>query len=305
ALRVRVRADHHGRDGSPLAVALGDLGETELEQAVPVQHQERLAGKERLGPLDAASRIEDWILPRIPDTEPEAGAVAQVLLDAPPQVVEVEHDLADAAGAQGLEDVLEEGPARNRDERLRRGVGERPKARPAARREHHGAADHASSGTWAASRDRTDASSGRAASMRRPTAYTPGPRSASWKSIRWSRPSRRWRFHAMKSRWTSTGASRSKGAASGSSAARSPARSSAARLRPWRVSMPCSTKCSSSQRASRPSKRRRKARHDGSGWCAPATWNAASRSTAASKSGRASAGRALAAAHSVVSPMSS
>src|SRR5438094_930503 len=174
ALRVRVRPDHHGRDGAPFAMALHDLHETELEQAVPVQHQERLAGKERLGPLDAASRIEDWILPRIPDTEPEARAVAQVLLDAPPQVVEVEHDLADAAGVQGLEDVLEEGPARNRDERLRRGVGERPKARPAARREHHGAVDHASSGTWAASRDRTDASSGRAASMRRPTAYTPG-----------------------------------------------------------------------------------------------------------------------------------
>ena len=155
-------------------MALHDLHETELEQAVPVQHHERLAGKERLGPLDAASRIEDRILPRIADAEPEARAVSQVLLDAPAEVMKIEHDLANAAGAQELEDVFEEGPARHRNERLRGAVGERREARPAPCREHHGAADHPSSGTWAASRARTDASSGRASSMRRATAYTPG-----------------------------------------------------------------------------------------------------------------------------------
>src|SRR2546426_870840 len=83
------------------------------------------------------------------------GAAARVRLDAPPQVMEVEHARVDAARAQELEDVLEEGPARTPNQRLRRGVGERREARPAARREHHGAADHASSGTWAASRART------------------------------------------------------------------------------------------------------------------------------------------------------
>ena len=83
ALRVRVRPDHHGRDGAPFAMALHDLHETELEQAVPVQHHERLARKERLGVLDPASRIEDRILPRIAHAEPEARAVSQVLLDAP------------------------------------------------------------------------------------------------------------------------------------------------------------------------------------------------------------------------------
>jgi len=34
-----------------------------------------------------------------------------VLLDAPAEVMQIEDDLANAAGAQELEDVLEEGPA--------------------------------------------------------------------------------------------------------------------------------------------------------------------------------------------------
>src|SRR5439155_19883475 len=97
------------------------------------------------GPLDAASRIEDRILPRIADAEPEARAVAQVLLDAPAAVMQIEDDLANAAGAQELEDVLEEGPARHRNDRLPGAVGDRRQAPPAPCREHHGAAEHPSS----------------------------------------------------------------------------------------------------------------------------------------------------------------
>src|SRR5207247_8976936 len=109
---IAARPPHPGCAAPPSAVAPHAVREAELGQAVPVQHRERLAGEERLGPLDAAPRIEDRVLPRVADPEPEARAVAQVLLDAPPQVMEVQHDVPDAGGAQGVEDVLEEGPAR-------------------------------------------------------------------------------------------------------------------------------------------------------------------------------------------------
>src|SRR2546430_370026 len=76
-----------------------------------------------------------------------------------PQGKGVARARAAAAGAGALGEGSEEGPAGNGEGRLGRGVGERRRARPATRREHHGAADQVSSGTWAASRDRTDSSS--------------------------------------------------------------------------------------------------------------------------------------------------
>src|SRR5207249_2570531 len=122
----------------------------------------------------AASGVEDRILPRVADVEAETGAVAQVVRDPLPEMMQVQDDVLHAAGAQEVEDVLEEGTARDRDERRRCRVGERPKARAAPGREHHRPADHASSGTWRARSGRTAASAGRAPSMRRATAYTPG-----------------------------------------------------------------------------------------------------------------------------------
>jgi hypothetical protein len=71
--------------------------------------------------------------------------VAHVLLDEMSEVVEVDHHLLDAAGAEEREDVLEERTTADRDERLRRGVGQGSEPRPAPGPEHHRTPDHAAS----------------------------------------------------------------------------------------------------------------------------------------------------------------
>src|SRR5262249_53740392 len=147
--------------------------QAQLEQAVAVRHHEGLAGEQRLGVLDAAAGVEDRILPRVPDAGAEACAVAEVLLDEMAQVMGGEGDFQDAAGVEEVEDVLEEGAAVHRHERLRHGVRERGEAGPASRRQHHGSADHdvsaASSGTYGTTSCRAGASAGKLAKSRRAT----------------------------------------------------------------------------------------------------------------------------------------
>ena len=111
---LRVGPHDHRRDGAALAMERDDVLQAELEEAVAVHHHERLAGEQRLGALDAAAGVEDRILPRVLHLEPEAAAVADAFLDPLPEVMEVDDDLADAAGAQELEDVLDERPPRDR-----------------------------------------------------------------------------------------------------------------------------------------------------------------------------------------------
>src|SRR5207249_4827317 len=170
----RVGPHDHRRHGAAGPVEGDDVLQVELEEAVAVHHHERLAREQWLGPLDAAARVEDRILPGVLDPEAEAAAVTDALLDRVAQVMEVDHHLADAAGVQELQDVLEQRPSRDRKERLRRRVGERREARTPPRGEHHGATDHAgrsspSSGTQATSRAAAVASAGSARSIRRAT----------------------------------------------------------------------------------------------------------------------------------------
>ena len=80
-----------------------ELRERQLEEAVAVRDDERLAAEQRLGLLDAAAGVEDRRFARVADREPPPRAVTDVLLDEMPEVVQVDHHLLDAAGAQERE----------------------------------------------------------------------------------------------------------------------------------------------------------------------------------------------------------
>ena len=175
---VRRRTDHHGRDAAARAVKLDHLAQRQLEQAVAVRDHEGLALEQRLGLLDAAAGVEDPRLPRVSHAHAEARPVADLLLDQLTEVVQVDHHLLDAAGAQELEDVAEERRARHGHQRLGQPVGQGREPRAASGRQDHGAPDHApaapSSGTQRDACRRAAASSGSTSNARRATAYTAG-----------------------------------------------------------------------------------------------------------------------------------
>ena len=92
------------------------LLEGEVFAAEPGLYGPELAGGIRVenNYLVTATGVENRILPGVLHLEPEAAAVADAFLDPLPEVMEVDDDLADAAGAQELEDVLDERPPRDR-----------------------------------------------------------------------------------------------------------------------------------------------------------------------------------------------
>src|SRR4029453_16626532 len=154
------------------------VAQRQLDQAVAVGDDERLARQQRLGPLDATPRGGALRRPPGGHPGPAAPPVADPVLDQLAQVMEIDHDLLDAAGTEELEDVRQHRATRDRHERLRETGGGRRQARPAAPRQDHGATDHeapaASSGTHRVTWRRTAASSGNPSKACRATAYTAG-----------------------------------------------------------------------------------------------------------------------------------
>jgi hypothetical protein len=105
-------------------------------------------------------------------------AVADRFLDARAEVMEIDHHLFDAAGAQHGEHVREQRPAADLHERLRQRVGERCETPAVPGCQHHRPPDahaaSASSGTQRATSSPPRRQSGKADSARRATPYTAG-----------------------------------------------------------------------------------------------------------------------------------
>src|SRR5262249_19518143 len=75
-LRVGRRPHDHGDDPLASLVVLEEPCQRQLEEAVTVGDDERLAREQRLRPLYAAARIENFRLPGVSHAQPEAAAIA-------------------------------------------------------------------------------------------------------------------------------------------------------------------------------------------------------------------------------------
>src|SRR5262249_58991755 len=117
----------------------------EVGGAAPLAAKEGPAGERPLGLLDPPAGVADLRLPGVPNPKPEPAAVADRLLDAVPEVMQVDHHLVDAARAQEVQDVRQHGTARDRHQWLWQLLSEVSEARAASRRQHHRAMNHVAS----------------------------------------------------------------------------------------------------------------------------------------------------------------
>ncbi len=110
----------------------------QLEQRVSVQHEKRLPVKEGLHLFNTASRAQDDRLVGILDPKTESRAVAERLFDHGAKVMKVDHYLLKAVPFEQQQVPHNQRRARNRQERLRHDIGQRPEPGPEPRCKDHG-----------------------------------------------------------------------------------------------------------------------------------------------------------------------
>jgi len=115
--------------GAEAAVVVGQRGEVEVGEDVPVQHEHVRVVEEVLGVGDRAGGAERLRIDDVPHLESPRGAVAEVLLDLARAVAAREHDAPHAGALQVVHLPLHEGQPHERQHRLGQRVGEGAHAR--------------------------------------------------------------------------------------------------------------------------------------------------------------------------------
>src|SRR5262249_31129962 len=134
---VGVRLERERGRRSARDMAAHEQREVEIEDAVTVDEEERLAAEEVADLPGASPRAQDPLLPRGRHRE-AARPPAHGRDDALGQVMEVDHDLGDPVAREALERPEEERPVEDGQRGLRAEERQRPHALAPARGEDHG-----------------------------------------------------------------------------------------------------------------------------------------------------------------------
>jgi hypothetical protein len=111
----------------------------EVAGNVGVDHRERFGAQQRQGVGDAAGGLQRLAFGRVTDGRAKALAVAQRRLDEMAEVGVIDDDVADPGPHQRLEMPGDQRLAPGHQQRLGRGIGQRPHAFAPSGGENHGA----------------------------------------------------------------------------------------------------------------------------------------------------------------------
>lgn len=119
--------EDHGRTGAPFVVEASRGLEIHGRHDVAREHDEGVL-EEVSGVADRACGPERRLLLEVADTRSPVGAVAEIGANGRAQVGHGDDDVVNAIGDEEVDDAGDHGPVRDREQRLRSGRGEGPKA---------------------------------------------------------------------------------------------------------------------------------------------------------------------------------